>query len=264
MKGCGRGQKSNGVTEIFRCHPHLGLKNNKQNFIFNASRDWKLMEMFLDVGGRDVPVIHPVPGKCRIFHYSVLFGPGKIMGPSNKKKIFNFFFFLLFITVSKESYGIVDKNILCRIKNIFSLFHQRADDEALTRFLQTSVFLVASPILVKSMFFSFRSSLTLSIQVFLCLPLLLFPSTCPCKAAFGNLFSSTCPNHCSLLFLIFCTTVSSAPSSSLVCSFLTFSLLLLPMILLSQLISATNSLRSSSFLRLQHSEPYSKTGTTRA
>src|SRR6218665_726043 len=64
----------------------------------------------------------------------------------------------------------------------FSLFHQRADDEALTRFLQTSLFLVASPILVKSMFLSFRSSLTLSIQVFLCLPLLLFPSTCPCKA----------------------------------------------------------------------------------
>src|SRR6218665_1508094 len=54
---------------------------------------------------------------------------------------------------------------------LFSLFHQRADDEALTRFLQTSLFLVASPILVKSMFLSFRSSLTLSIQVFLCLPL---------------------------------------------------------------------------------------------
>src|SRR6218665_537247 len=33
----------------------------------------------------------------------------------------------------------------------FSLFHQRADDEALTRFLQTSLFLVASPVLVKSM-----------------------------------------------------------------------------------------------------------------
>src|SRR6218665_470420 len=144
---------------------------------------------------------------------------------------------------------------------------QRADDEALTRFLQTSLFLVASPILVKSMFLSFRSSLTLSIQVFLCLLLLLFPSTCPCKTAFGSLFSSilsTCPNHCSLLPLIFCITVSSAPSSSLLCSFLTFSLLLLPMILLSQLISATKSLRSSSFLRLQHSEPYSKTGTTRA
>jgi len=37
------------MTEIFRCHPHLGLKNNKQNFIFNAS--WKPMEMFLDIGG---------------------------------------------------------------------------------------------------------------------------------------------------------------------------------------------------------------------
>src|SRR6218665_927436 len=105
----------------------------------------------------------------------------------------------------------------------FSLFHQRADDEALTRFLQTSLFLVASPILVKSMFLSFRSSLTLSIQVFLCLPLLLF--------LFSSILS-TCPNHCNLLPLIFCTTVSSAPSSSLVCSFLTFSLLLLPMILL--------------------------------
>src|SRR6218665_2985920 len=105
----------------------------------------------------------------------------------------------------------------------FSLFHQRADDEALTRFLRTSLLLVASPILVKSMFFSFGSSLTLSIQVFLCLPLLLFPSTYPCKDAFGSLFSSilsTCPNHCSLLFLIFCTTVSSAPSSLFSCLFI--------------------------------------------
>src|SRR6218665_801981 len=40
-----------GVMEIFRCHSHLGLKKNKQNFIFNASRDWKPMEMFLDVVG---------------------------------------------------------------------------------------------------------------------------------------------------------------------------------------------------------------------
>ena len=44
-------QKSDGVTEIFRCLPHLGLENNNQNFIFNASRDWKPMEMFLDVVG---------------------------------------------------------------------------------------------------------------------------------------------------------------------------------------------------------------------
>ena len=44
---------------------------------------------------RDVPDIHPVPGKCRVSHYSVLPGPGKIMGPSNKKKkkiFLNFFF----------------------------------------------------------------------------------------------------------------------------------------------------------------------------
>jgi len=41
----GMWQRSDGVTEIFKCHPHLGLKNNKQNFIFNASRDWKPMEM---------------------------------------------------------------------------------------------------------------------------------------------------------------------------------------------------------------------------
>src|SRR6218665_3784847 len=65
---------------------------------------------------RDVPVIHLVPGKCRISHYSVLTGPDKIMGPSIKKKCY----FLFFVSVSKKSYGIVDKNILCRIKNIQS------------------------------------------------------------------------------------------------------------------------------------------------
>ena len=37
---------------------------------------------------RDVPDIHPVPGKCRVSHYSVLPGPGKIMKLSNKKKFF--------------------------------------------------------------------------------------------------------------------------------------------------------------------------------
>ena len=44
-------QRLDGVTKIFRGHPHLGLKNNKQNFIFNVSRDWKPMEMFFDAGG---------------------------------------------------------------------------------------------------------------------------------------------------------------------------------------------------------------------
>ena len=34
MKGWGRGRKSDGVTEIFGGHPHLGLKDN---FVFNAS-----------------------------------------------------------------------------------------------------------------------------------------------------------------------------------------------------------------------------------
>src|SRR6218665_1281927 len=41
--------------------------------------------------GRDVPVIHPEPGKCRISHYSVLPGHGKIMGLSNKKRYFLLF-----------------------------------------------------------------------------------------------------------------------------------------------------------------------------
>ena len=47
---------------------------------------------------RDVPDIHPVPGKCRISHYSVLPGPGKIMGPSNKK---NFFFLPKVLMISQ-------------------------------------------------------------------------------------------------------------------------------------------------------------------
>src|SRR6218665_648478 len=45
---------------------------------------------------------------------------------------------------------------------------------------------------------SSKSSLTLSIHLFLGLPLLLFPLTCPCSAAFGSLFPSilsTCPNR---------------------------------------------------------------------
>src|SRR6218665_2853356 len=64
---------------------------------------------------------------------------------------------------------------------------------------------------------SSKSSLTLSIHLFLCLPLLLSPLTCPCSAACGRLFPSilsSCPNHVSLLLLIFSITVSSAPSSS--------------------------------------------------
>ena len=56
------------------------------------------------------------------------------------------------------------------------------------------------------MFFSFRSSMTLSIQIFLCLPLLIFPSRRPCKTTIGSLFPfirSTCSNHRSLPFWSF-------------------------------------------------------------
>src|SRR6218665_3896896 len=59
---------------------------------------------------------------------------------------------------------------------------------------------------------SSKSSLTLSIHLFLGLPLLLSPLTCPCSAAFGSLFPcilSMCPNHVSLLLLIFSIPVSS-------------------------------------------------------
>src|SRR6218665_1652381 len=44
---------------------------------------------------RDVPDIHPVPGKGRVFSYSVLTGPRKKKGPKKKKKkkIFFYFFF---------------------------------------------------------------------------------------------------------------------------------------------------------------------------
>src|SRR6218665_1747477 len=113
---------------------------------------------------------------------------------------------------------------------------------------------------------SSKSSLTLSFHLFLCLPLLLSPLTCPCSAAFGSLFPSilsACPNHVSHL-LIFRITVSSAPSSSLVFTFLLLSLLLLPLILLKHAISATSSLLSSSFLSVQHSDPYIKNGSTNA
>ena len=69
------------------------MKNNKKH---NKVRGEKLTS-WLRIGltkavaphldrlqSRDVPDIHPVPGKCQISHYSVLSGHGKIMGPSNE------------------------------------------------------------------------------------------------------------------------------------------------------------------------------------
>src|SRR6218665_1606836 len=95
--------------------------------------------------------------------------------------------------------------------------------------------------------------------------LLLVPSTCPYSATTGSLFPSilvTCPNNVSLLFLILSTNVTCCPSSILVTSFRILSVLDLPSILRSQLISATSILLSSSFLRHQHSDPYIITGMT--
>src|SRR5688572_635420 len=66
------------------------------------------------------------------------------------------------------------------------LVHQVSDDETLMTLLQSS-FCTISPIFVRSVPLSCRSSLMLSIHVFRCFPLLLPPSTCPCSAAFGNL-----------------------------------------------------------------------------
>src|SRR6218665_254792 len=93
------------------------------------------------------------------------------------------------------------------------LFHQPADDEALIIFLQTSLFLVFPYAVDNCMPLSSKSSLTLPIHLFLSLPLLLSPLTCPCSSAVGSLFPSilsTSPNHVSLL-LIFSITVSSTP-----------------------------------------------------
>ena len=58
---------------------------------------------------RDVPVIHPVPSKCRLFHYSVLPGPGKIMGPSNKK---NFFLPKVLMIPQEDKNHVRSKNVL--------------------------------------------------------------------------------------------------------------------------------------------------------
>src|SRR3984885_5992144 len=135
------------------------------------------------------------------------------------------------------------------------------------KFFHFSLSLTISLILLISVFCFFKSSLMLSIHVFRCLPLLLSPSTWPRRAEFAILFSSilsTCPNQPSLLFRIFSINVSVTPNSLLVTSFLIFSLLLLPLILLNQFISATSNLLSSSFFKHQVSDPYSNTGSTNA
>src|SRR6218665_310192 len=147
----------------------------------------------------------------------------------------------------------------------FLLRQAFADDEVSTRLLQILLFLLLSTASLMFIPCAVRSSFTLSIHFFGCLPPLLVPSTCPYSATTGSLFPSilvTCPNHVSLLFLILSTNVTCCPSSFLVTSFCILSLLDLPSILRSQLISATSILHSSSFHRHQHSDPYIITGMT--
>ena len=90
---------------------------------------------------------------------------------------------------------------------LFSLLDQCADDET------PADFSVSGGLTKPGQVYDFllQFSLTLSIQIFLCLPLLLFSSMCPFKTAIDSLspsIRSLCPNHLSLLFFIFATAVS--------------------------------------------------------
>src|SRR6218665_2390459 len=103
----------------------------------------------------------------------------------------------------------------------FLLRQAFADNEASIRLLQILLFLLLFTASLMFIPCAIRSSFTLSIHFFGCLPLLLVPSTCPYSATTGSLFPSilvTCPNHVSLLFLILSINVTFVPSSFLVTS----------------------------------------------
>src|SRR6218665_3247696 len=90
----------------------------------------------------------------------------------------------------------------------FLLRQAFADDEASTRLLQILLFLLLFTASLMFIPCTVRSSFTLSIHFFGCLPLLLVPSTCPYSATTSrtSLLTSilvTCPNHVSLLFKSF-------------------------------------------------------------
>ena len=72
----------------------------------------------------------------------------------------------------------------------------------------------------------------------------------------------TWPNHVRRLLFITSTTVSGRFTLFLISSFFILFSLVTPSILLRQLISMVSNLRSSSFLIVQHSAPYSRTGIT--
>ena len=114
------------------------------------------------------------------------------------------------------------------------------------------------------MFCALRSSLILSLQVIINFVFIgfVFPLhvlTEPRLKAFCRPFLSHARTMCA-----FFSIVSFCPRSSRVTSFRILSLLLLPSILRSQLISATSNLLSSSLRMHQHSDPYSSAGITKA
>ena len=81
-----------GVMTPVSSRPNSARPNGRWK-VSNTGRNYYYYDQnVINMENRDVPDIHPVPGKCRVSHYSVLSGPGKIMGPSNKKKKFLLFF----------------------------------------------------------------------------------------------------------------------------------------------------------------------------
>src|SRR6218665_2150614 len=72
----------------------------------------------------------------------------------------------------------------------FLLRQAFADDEASTRLLRILLFLLLSTASLMFIPCAIRSSFTLSIRFFGCLPLLLVPSTCPYSTTTGSLFPS--------------------------------------------------------------------------
>src|SRR6218665_2950600 len=72
----------------------------------------------------------------------------------------------------------------------FLLRQTVADDAASTRLLQILLFLLVSTPSLVFIPCAVKSSFTLSIHFFGCLPLLLVPSNCPYSATTGSLFPS--------------------------------------------------------------------------
>src|SRR6218665_2409218 len=84
----------------------------------------------------------------------------------------------------------------------FLLRQAFADDEASSRLLQILLFLLLSTASLMFIPCAVRSSVTLSIHFFGCLPLLLVPSTCPYSATTNNnlCVSSIRVSNCTLIY----------------------------------------------------------------